>query len=223
MRIGKTENLAKALGVFSLIYMGLFFQRTRWEGGQLLFGWVNLLLQVWLDLVAIGCARKIGSRLFGIAFLFAAFTDLVYGLKLQVFGITHDMGTPLEWLVNGPYLLFQVFSLAALAKSNPKKSISAGVAVILFIGVLVGMGPSVMAKPWPFQTKFIHFACFMFESGLFGFGLGRGKIGIGFLIIASYGLLLQSMEIYSGLEVGLPIEFLWTSALLFIVSGLSRE
>jgi len=228
LKDGKGTLLARISLV--LLYALLFFQRTRWEEGQIVFAGVNLLLQVALDLTALGLANRIRHRLLTVAFLAAAFTDLIYGISLQVMGITDFNGTLLEWVINLPYITFLVLGAWSLVTQTKQRALTSFGAAVAGILLLANIGREVLLKSWPAQTVGFHWACLIVEAFLLAFAIatfvqkkaGWKNIAAGFAMIASYGILLQCFEVYQELTTGLPVEVLWTLGLLEITIGLSR-
>lgn len=185
--------------------------------------------------------RGLALRLIQWSFVATLISTINFQILSRFFGVKlpDTMGTWLELEINAPYLGF--FALAAgalllIIKASASRSalivsicLSCAVTVLIFLFSLVALNMS----GFPLQNRIIHIIAFVITGIIFGTGiylainadkLANRWISLGFMSMASSGMLFQWTEIFKKLQpMDLTLETTWIMGQFSIVFALLSE
>ena len=165
-------------------------------------------------------------------------SSTTYQVLSRIFGWTlpKAMGTPIELVINIPYMAFFLFGLLALVRGLIKGPRPSRIlfTVILSLGLL-GVTALLFSSPlsatgFPLQNQVLHWVCFTLECAVVAVAcmniLERSRklryVSLGYASIAISGYLFQITEIYKGVSfLDFPVDTSWTLGQLLLVLGLS--
>ncbi|MBI1859670.1 MAG: hypothetical protein HYR96_01975 [Deltaproteobacteria bacterium] len=199
----------------------------------------SLAVELSLDGAIIAAAAWLyrrGSRVVGwvlVSFIFTVLSTVNYQILSERFGVSlkSAMGTPMELVINAPYVAFFALGVVALIIATTRQRVlAAALSTVVLTAILAFLLQGLIATGNPLQNQILHVICFALTSLIIGFGavnlftvsnpLGR-TIGVGYISIALSGLFFQITEIYPTSPLGSAIDLSWTLGQLIVLAALA--
>ena len=180
---------------------------------------------------------KLGNRLLMASLCLTVFSSTLFQVLSRGYGVTLSgaMGTPVELMINIPYLLFFALGLLALGRAQMRSKGGSRATLTLAAVGLFGLtawmfGPALARTGNPIQNQVIHWMCFALECGVMAVGLlavfaASSKlryVSLGYFSIALSGYLFQVTEILPDTGfLDFSVDASWTFGQLLLVAGLT--
>ncbi|MGZ6480262.1 MAG: hypothetical protein ACXWQE_13215, partial [Bdellovibrionales bacterium] len=226
-------------------YVILAFTHENFAQGKLIFGVTSTVLQVALDtLILFYCltlAKKVGrkapeTRLLIPAFSFLLLGDVVYGISVNVMGMTSLRGTAIETAYNLIYFV-TLATVAAyfIVVTRKVGRFLNGVRFLVLFGAAAILYTffrnKLFAPGVALEVSLIHLGCLAAKTIILAHALigsvlfssqFRRWFSCGFMIILSYSLLLEYLEVQNLVQPALAAEIFWTLGLYVILQSLKK-